>query len=328
MLHQAHNTNTAMFPQPEVPSGIVRRDKHVLRYDTNHLAATVRMESPSSSSSSSRNLPAFATLTNDEDRERKAETNLPGTYSVVVTPKSFADLPEYVVSSGDSSTRGQTSARRNARTASGSSNRTSPDPNVVVLDRFEDLSPSTSLASPLIPQFRQVGLPETLQHMSLSMPPSSTTPSQASTPVAFIPAAEGRLVSHFRRYIVTRLVPKDIEDNYGVGSVPIRDIFENEATRFSPVSNILSIVDRADVADSREAPPCYMCPECTQPQLSWTSHSGRSNRTLRSSSVSANPNIVGQRSTIGRRLPKTLPSLHLRHLHDRRCEQPRCCHVG
>lgn len=71
--------------------------------------------------------------------------------------------------------------------------------------------------------------------MSLTMPPPSTTSSQASSPIAYISAAEGRLVSHFRRYIVTRLVPKNIEDNYGVGSVPIRDIFENEATRFPPV---------------------------------------------------------------------------------------------
>jgi hypothetical protein len=30
-------------------------------------------------------------------------------------------------------------------------------------------------------------------------------------------------------------VPKNIEDNYGVGSTPIRDMFEEEATRFPPV---------------------------------------------------------------------------------------------
>lgn len=189
-------------------------------------------------SDSGLNLPAFATLTNDEDRERKAETTLPGTYSVVVTPKSFADLPEYAIASGSSTARGQTSARQQARTGSGSSNRARSDPNVIVLDRFEDLSPTTSVTSPLVPPTRQGNLPETLQHMSLSVPSVSSTSSQASTPVTYYPPAEGRLVSHFRRYIVTRLVPRNIEENHGVGSAPIRDIFEDEATRFPPVSSI------------------------------------------------------------------------------------------
>jgi hypothetical protein len=191
------------------------------------------------SSDSGRHLPAFATLTNDEDRERKAETNLPGTYSVVVTPKSFADLPEYAIA-GESSARGQTSGRQQTRTGSGSSNRTRSDPNVIVLDRFEDLSPTTSLTSPLVPANRQGNLPETLQHMSLSVPSVSSTSSQSNSPVTYHPPAEGRLVSHFRRYVVTRLVPKNIEDNYGVGSAPIRDIFEDEATRFPPVRSIFT----------------------------------------------------------------------------------------
>ena len=95
-------------------------------------------------SDSGLNLPAFATLTNDEDRERKAETPLPGTYSVVVTPKSFADLPEYAIASGSPTARGQPSARQQARTGSGSSNRARSDPNAIVLDRFEDLSPLTT----------------------------------------------------------------------------------------------------------------------------------------------------------------------------------------
>lgn len=243
----------------------------------NRRAATVKSESPMSSDSG-RNLPAFATLTNDEDRERKAETTLPGTYSVVVTPKSFADLPEYAIAAGNSTTRGQTSARQQARKGSGSSSRTRSDPNVIVLDRFEDLSPTTSLTSPLVPPIRQANLPETLQHMSLSVPPASSTSSQSSTPVTYFSAAEGRLVSHFRRYIVTRLVPKHIEENYGVGSIPIRDVFEDEATRFPPVrSIIMRIKGRADI---HKASPCYLRSERAQPQLSRAGHSRGSDRAL------------------------------------------------
>src|ERR1700754_2724477 len=40
-------------------------------------------------------LPPFATLTTDEDREKKAERSSPGTYNVVVNQDSFQHLPEY-----------------------------------------------------------------------------------------------------------------------------------------------------------------------------------------------------------------------------------------
>lgn len=199
---------------------------------------TVKPDSPRNSDSGL-NLPAFATLTNDEDRERKAESTLPGTYSVVVTPKSFADLPEYAISGESSTARGQTSARHSARIGSGRSDRTRSDPNIIVLDRFEDLSPTTSVTSPLVPPTSQGNLPETLQHMSLSVPSVSSTSSQASTPVTHYSPAEGRLVSHFRRYIVTRLVPKNIEENHGVGSTPIKDIFEDEAAKFPPLHHAI-----------------------------------------------------------------------------------------
>jgi hypothetical protein len=264
MPRRVHKANTATSPHPEALCGIVSLRAVLFHSAANHHPATVKFESPVSSDSG-RNLPAFATLTNDEDRERKAETTLPGTYSVVVTPRSFADLPEYAIAAESSSARGQTSARQQRRAGSGSSNRTRSDPNVVVLDRFEDLSPTTSLTSPSIPSIRQSNLPDTLQHMSLSIPSTSSASSQSSTPITHFPAAEGRLVAHFRRYIVTRLVPKNIEDIYGVGSVPMRDIFEDEATRFPPVRSILvPVKDRADLP---KASPCYLRSECAQPQL-------------------------------------------------------------
>lgn len=47
-------------------------------------------------------LPPFATLTNDEDRERKALLRKLGTYHVVVNPASFAELDEYKSTGEDS----------------------------------------------------------------------------------------------------------------------------------------------------------------------------------------------------------------------------------
>lgn len=77
-----------------------------------------------------------------------------------------------------------------------------------------------------------------MQHMSLSIPPpSSSASSQSTTPITYITAAESRLISHFRRYIIDRLVPKTIEDTYSGSSTPgpIREIFEMEAAKFPPV---------------------------------------------------------------------------------------------
>lgn len=279
MPHQARNTNTATCLHPETLSGIVSLEifgtslQAVLTINT----ATVKSGSPQSSAGSGRPMPAFATLTNDEDRERKAETNLPGTYSVVFTPSSFADLPEYAAVADRAAARDASSARQKSRAGSGSSNRKGSDPNVVVLDRFEDLSPTTSVTSgPAVSPIRSGTLPETLQHMSLNVPPSSYTSSQPSTPTGYIPAAEGRLILHFRRYIVTRLVPRNIEYNYGVGTAPLRDIFENESAKFPPVST-KSKVSFVQLTNSVIASPCYMCLECTQPELSWPSYPRRGN---------------------------------------------------
>lgn len=208
----------------------------------NRTTARSRVGSPASASSASvrDDLPAFSRLTNDEDRERKAEATLPGTYSVVVTPKSFADLPEYASTSSPQETRSQQSTERKRRTFSnpGGRTRSSADPNVVVLDRFEELTATTSLPASLGPPGRQEGLPESLQHMSLSMTPSSGTSSQPTTPSAYVSPSESRLVSHFRRYIVGRLVPNPLEDTPSDNLTPgsIRDLFELEATKFPPVS--------------------------------------------------------------------------------------------
>lgn len=40
-------------------------------------------------------LPDFYLLTSDEDRERKAQGSVPGTYHVMAIPQSFAGFPEY-----------------------------------------------------------------------------------------------------------------------------------------------------------------------------------------------------------------------------------------
>lgn len=92
-------------------------------------------------------LPPFATLTTDEDRERKAERMSPGTYNVVVNPESFQHMPEYSEDPDIKSSRLSPLRRGSLATSLASSlGKESPldgasasgDPNIVVLPRFED----------------------------------------------------------------------------------------------------------------------------------------------------------------------------------------------
>jgi hypothetical protein len=165
---------------------------------------------------------------------------MPGTYSVIVTPRSFADLPEYAASSGSPiSMRNPQIARQETRTVYSPSDSRTPrqsDPNVVVLDRFEDQLKTTSPSSATFPPSGQGGLPDSMQHMSLNIPPALPVPSRSTTPTTRT-AAESRLVLHFRSYIIDRLVPSTMKDSQNGSSRPgsIGDIFETTANKFPPV---------------------------------------------------------------------------------------------
>jgi len=183
-------------------------------------------------------------LTNDEDRERKAGSRLPGTFSVVVTPESFAELPEYAATASVSLSRrtSGTSARSQLTSAESRLSRTASnrDPNVVVLDRFEDAAPGSAGPFTLQHAERRDSLPEHMRHMSIA-PPLAPLVRTATYPVASVlrmSAAEARLVSHFRGYVVQRLVPPVFDglltSNLSPGST--RDVYEIESARFPPVS--------------------------------------------------------------------------------------------
>ncbi|KAL8713531.1 MAG: hypothetical protein Q9220_002393 [cf. Caloplaca sp. 1 TL-2023] len=117
-------------------------------------------------------LPPFSRLTNDEDREKKAEFRPPGSYNVIVTPNSLAQLEEYKagqddenapVSSGSKSSRASTTALGSPHLET--NNMTIKDPDTVILRIFEDNTKKTS--SPTSPASR----------FGISSPSSMTSPS-------------------------------------------------------------------------------------------------------------------------------------------------------
>lgn len=91
-------------------------------------------------------LPPFSMLKSDEDRERKAEHQMPGTYHIVANPSSFAGLEEYQNSRNGSKLHSKSRTTRSPRYRSSSANEPSSatgqdvyeDPETLILGTFED----------------------------------------------------------------------------------------------------------------------------------------------------------------------------------------------
>jgi hypothetical protein len=181
--------------------------------------------------------PTFATLTSDEQRERKAEIHRPGTFAVVATPDSFSSLPEYAHRGRRPSTQ---SAQDSIGSPGSSSSRsvTRPDPNVVVLERFEEAAPPQSMSYPVAVPSRRPSMPDVMRKLSLTTSPQVTNPAFSPPPYTRIPSSDEHLTDHFRRNIVLRLIQPVLQGQVQHGLVPgsTKDIFELEAARYRPVS--------------------------------------------------------------------------------------------
>lgn len=168
-------------------------------------------------------------------------TQRPGTYGVVVTPESFSDLPEYAATAPPSSRRMSEQSRRRSVGSPGpsfSQSSSRVDPNFVVLNRFEDPLPAASAPSHIHSPTRRPSFPDALQQLSISSSPQTTIPTYPATPISRVVSADDHFITHFRRYIVRRLVQplSDIQARDAVVLGSTRDVFEVEAARFPPVS--------------------------------------------------------------------------------------------
>jgi hypothetical protein len=188
-------------------------------------------------------LPLFAELTNDEDREKKAEGQVPGTFNVVVNPESFAGLPEYGPLPGPRPRKSSLQTRRNSWNSQASTevsrtrlnvNPAIGDPNIVVLAKFEDAPLSLpSLMS--FPVDRRTSLPENLHSLSLSGGlRGSSLPSGRRNDSVTQGLRDERLMVHYRGFISKRIFP------IGKGLLVDRpmqdDPIVSEARDFPPVS--------------------------------------------------------------------------------------------
>jgi Fungal specific transcription factor domain len=248
-------------------SGIVSAWHEALRqWQADQVLATSPTPTDTSTGSAvaADDLPLFATLTTDEDRERKAECSSPGTYNVIVNPDSFQHLPEYS-DDAESKSLGLSPLRRGSLAASMASSHgkeallvdgvppgsigSGEDPNVVILHRFEDTARRTTILS------REPRSPTPLRQ-------SSSSPEQADTETQFTPdpttslifkAANGGedfgLLQQFRNVVWKQLTQIEAEKLDATQHEHITaNVFEHAAAYFPPLFHAMMAVAALSLA--------------------------------------------------------------------------------
>lgn len=230
-----------------MPSGIVSTATSSRWTPCSLLPARARLSPNRSPATALDDLPAFSVLQTDDERERKAETQRPGTFGVVVTPESFMDLPEYAATVDPQGRRASIQSQSSlggfpSLSRSVSRVRTQPDPNTVVLDRFEDVSPASASPFGVSPSTRRPSLPESMWQLALTTPSPSTTGRRPTAPFTPATRSEHSGVTRFRHYILRILVQPE-EDNTSSNTIvqgSTRDTFEVKALQFPPVGTYIA----------------------------------------------------------------------------------------
>ena len=179
-------------------------------------------------------LPPFSVLTSDEEWQRKAEYQPPGTYYVVANSDSFADLDEYRVSYSSPT------VREGARGRIGHPN-ISIDDATLILGIFEE-SPGRPLWQPGAESIRSESTAPTdivLRAGQVSGPDYSQTVQTAPTSYPIytqqdLDFSELNLRLHYRSFVRKHLFR--ISHDEAVAGVDIEDLFERESAYCPPVS--------------------------------------------------------------------------------------------
>ena len=216
---------------------------------TNQSSATSPYQSDSTSSAIADDLPPFATLTTDEDRERKAERTNPGTYNVVVNPDSFQHLPEYSDDPDIKSLRLSPLRRGSLAVSLASSlgkespldgTSSSGDPNIVVLPRFEDTTRRATAQwrdprSPTSPLLlgSKIKIKEEEEETSTDL--LNATQTSIAAPVH--EGQDSKYLVQFRNVVWKQLVQAEPESNEtNPNTTSSADVMEQVAAQFPPVS--------------------------------------------------------------------------------------------
>lgn len=199
-------------------------------------------------------------LTNDEDRERKAEFSRPGSYHLVVNPLSFAEFDEYRDNPRywDSPKSMRLERLRSEQGDQFSNDQTQPnepngghfndaqmcnDPDIVILKIFEDDtcklgSPRNAVVQAQCPRTPTQSLPSSVRFAHRT---DCFTDSCGNTPLMRMAYQDGRddqLVYYYKTFVHRHLaqVHRDsLGTSLETGALSAPDVFERHAASFLPV---------------------------------------------------------------------------------------------
>ncbi|KAI5206427.1 hypothetical protein E4T39_02453 [Aureobasidium subglaciale] len=168
-------------------------------------------------------LPPFTELSNEDERERKALTQPPGTFNVILTPDSFCQLPEYG------------GLIRRYRSGSGSSKYGfSEDPNLIVLSEFEDTPYFMAL-----PERKPSIIGLNYQRFDTPSIPRDFT-NYGSTDV-------DEVMMHYKNFISKRMMP--LGSRFKLSDCGHEDVIVQESRSFPPLARLAYSRDNAEVTE-------------------------------------------------------------------------------
>lgn len=200
-------------------------------------------------------LPPFSMLSNDEDRERKAEYRVPGTYHVVATTESFSSLEEYAESPDDepdsrSRSRGPSKRRRGSLYAPSPESRQDvfEDPDTLILGRFEENVRKLPSLGLLTTQFEHSRSSSLASHSPATSYTQSAHPFRSHNVSPFLETVweigeDQHIASFYGTFVRSHLnqVHRDSLGTSAQSGIPtIPDVLDQQAAHFTPVRPIRS----------------------------------------------------------------------------------------
>lgn len=192
-------------------------------------------------------LPPFSSLTNDEDREKKAEYRAPGTYNIIANPSSFTGLEEYRTFLDDAKPlkeepQGQRSMDGVQSWSSGGG-AFSEDPDVVILSRFQDDVGGLSYINTHYSRFVGSLTPTLSDYSTISTPHAETSSARSEAPtilqVLRRDRVDSRLISHYNNFMrrsFAQVQRDSLGTLFGNDNTSAHEIIGQKATGFPPVS--------------------------------------------------------------------------------------------
>ncbi|KAL4911671.1 hypothetical protein BDW62DRAFT_207221 [Aspergillus aurantiobrunneus] len=179
-------------------------------------------------------LPDFSKLTSDEDREKKAQGSVPGTYHVVVVPESFARLPEYTEGASETAPSNPYSSPLSEYSSYDLVDdvTTSEDPNVVILNEFKDSRKQVYPNRRSYTQSPESDLgPTSFSTTMIYSPLQDISENQISQSID-LEFYDMSLLDHFQNIVWMQLIP-------GGHDYLEANIFEQEASNFPPLLHVM-----------------------------------------------------------------------------------------